>query len=286
LQDEIAASVVVAIAPKLEQVEIERAKRKPTGSLQAYDYYLRGLASFHAETEDANAEALRLFYNAIERDPDFAAAHGMAALGYCQRQRHGWTKNLLEERAETKRLSKRAAELGKDDAIALCAAGHALAWVVHENIIGVALIDRALTLNPNLGMAWSCSAWARCWLGDSELAIAHATRSMRLSPLEPLIPAMEAAIALAHLNAGRYDEASSWAEKAFLKQDKHQGTIRTLAVSHALAGRLEPAREAVAYLLQLDPTMRLGGVMAINSFHRPDDRKRWEDGLRLAGLPE
>ena len=45
LQDQVAASVVGAIAPQLEQAEIERAKRKPTGSLDAYDYYLRGIAS-------------------------------------------------------------------------------------------------------------------------------------------------------------------------------------------------------------------------------------------------
>ncbi len=44
LQDRVTASVVGAIAPKLEQAEIERAKRKPTASLDAYDYFLRGMA--------------------------------------------------------------------------------------------------------------------------------------------------------------------------------------------------------------------------------------------------
>ena len=79
LQDQVTASVVGAIAPKLQQVEIERAKRKPTGSLDAYDYYLRGLASLHRATKEASIEALRLFYRAIELDGDFAAAHGQAA---------------------------------------------------------------------------------------------------------------------------------------------------------------------------------------------------------------
>ncbi len=73
------ASVVGAIAPKLEQAEIERAKRKPTESLDAYDYFLRGMASFYQRTKEANSEALRLFYKAIELDPDFASAYGMAA---------------------------------------------------------------------------------------------------------------------------------------------------------------------------------------------------------------
>src|SRR6202521_2781761 len=82
LQDQVTASVVGAIAPKLEQAEIERAKRKPTESLDAYDYYLRGIASVNLGTRDANAEALRLFYRASELDPDFATAYGMAAWCY------------------------------------------------------------------------------------------------------------------------------------------------------------------------------------------------------------
>jgi TolB-like protein len=285
LQDDIATRVVGAIAPKLERAEIERAKRKPTESLKAYDYHLRGLASFHAETLEANAEAQRLFYKAIELDPEFASAYGMAALCYCQRQRHSWTDDLLAERTETRRLAKRAAELGPDDAVALCAAGHALAYVMHETHVGGALVDRALLLNPNLGMAWSSSAWIRSWLGESDLAIQHAMRSMRLSPLEPLIPAMEAAIALAHLNAGRYDDASSWAERAFLKQDGHHGTIRILAISHAMAGRLERARGAIAHLRELRPTLRIDDVMDMVPLHRPADRQRYIDGLRIAGLP-
>lgn len=70
LQDRVTASVVGAIAPKLEQAEIERAKRKPTESLDAYDYFLRALAALHLWTRDGNDEALQLCYKAIERDPD------------------------------------------------------------------------------------------------------------------------------------------------------------------------------------------------------------------------
>ena len=73
------ASVVGAIAPKLEQVEIERAKRKPTESLDAYDHYLRGMANLHQWTKESSDEALRQFRRAIELDPGFASAYGMAA---------------------------------------------------------------------------------------------------------------------------------------------------------------------------------------------------------------
>jgi len=70
LQDQVTASVVGAIAPRLEQAEVERAKHKPTESLDAYDYFLRGIASLHSWTKESNDEALRLFNKAIELDPE------------------------------------------------------------------------------------------------------------------------------------------------------------------------------------------------------------------------
>src|SRR5262249_7866182 len=76
LQDEVTASVVGQIAPKLEKAEIDRAKRKPTESLDAYDYFLRGKASLYRWTRESISEALKLFYRAIELDPDFASSYG------------------------------------------------------------------------------------------------------------------------------------------------------------------------------------------------------------------
>ncbi len=67
----VTAKVVGAIAPKLEQAEIERSKRKPTGSLDAYDYYLRGQAEVLKWTRDGNEKALAHFYRATELDPEF-----------------------------------------------------------------------------------------------------------------------------------------------------------------------------------------------------------------------
>ena len=96
LQDQVTVSVVSAIAPTLEQVEIERAKRKPTASLVAYDYFLRGTASLHQGTKEAISEALRLFYQAIELDREFSSAYGMAAWCYVVRKTNGWMQDLVQ----------------------------------------------------------------------------------------------------------------------------------------------------------------------------------------------
>ena len=182
LQDQVTASVVGAIAPRLEQAEVERAKHKPTESLDAYDYFLRGIASLHSWTKESNDEALRLFNKAIELDSDFASAYGMASWCYVRRKGSRWIVDRAQETAETARLARRAAELGWDDAVALAWGGFALAYVVHDVEVGAALIDRALQLNPNLAEAWHFSGWVRIYLGEPEVAIEHLAHAMRLSP--------------------------------------------------------------------------------------------------------
>jgi len=113
LQDRVAASVAGAIAPKLEQAEIERAKRKPTESLIAYDYFLHGMENAYQNTRETVSEALQLFSRAIELDPSFAAAYGMAASCYMLRKLGGWIGDRVRETAEAERLARKAVQLGR-----------------------------------------------------------------------------------------------------------------------------------------------------------------------------
>jgi TolB-like protein len=286
LQDQVTASVVGAIAPKMQQAEIERAKRKPTGSLDAYDYYLRGLASLHRATREASDEALRLFYRAIELDGDFAAAHGQAAWCISRRKAARWSTDRVKEASEAARLARRAVELGKEDAVALSTAGYALAYVVGDLDDGAAFIDRALALNPNLASAWYCSGWVKLFLGKPELAIRDFAHSMRLSPLDPYMYVAKSGIALVHFFAGRYDEALSWAEKALQESANYNIALRIIAASSALAGRLERAQNAMARLRENDPGLRVSDLRDLLPVWRPTDAARYADGLRKAGLPE
>ena len=286
LQDSITASVIGAIAPKLEQAEIERAKRKPSESLDAYDFYLRGMASVHLWTKEATSEALRLFYKAIELDRDFASAYGMAAWCYAWRKWNGWMTDPVQEIAETERLARRAGELGKDDAVALCRSGFSLGHVVGDLQGGAILINRALVLNPNLATAWLLSGWIRGFLGEPEVAIEHLARAMQLSPLDPLIFLAQGGMAWAHFVAARYDEASSWAEKAVREQANYVSGMRMAAASHALAGRLEEGQKVMARVRQIIPELRVSNLKNVMSFQRPEDFTRYAEGLQKAGLPE
>jgi len=287
LQDQVTASVVGAIQPKLEQAEIERAKRKPTESLDAYDYYLRGVAAGHDWSREANEEALAHFLRAIELDPNFGSAYGQATRCYSRRQSSGWVIDSARERAETARLAAKAAALGSGDAVALCTAGFSLGHVVGDVEGGDAMIERALTLNPNLAVAWGFSAWAKVWLGEPALAIERAERAMRLSPQDPRLHSMQCATAYAHFLAGRDADAIAWAEKS-LRERPDYGTvpIRILAAGNAHLGRQAEAEKAAARLLALDPALRLANLRELVPLRRPEHQARLAEGLRKAGLPE
>ena len=192
LQDQVAASVVGAIAPQLERAEIERAQRTPTTSLNAYDCYLRGIANVHQGSREAISAALPLFHQAIELDPEFASAYGMAAWCYFWRKVNGWMTDRAQEIAEGARLARRAVELGRDDAVALTRGGHALGHLTGDLDAGIALLDRAVVLNPNLAAAWFLGGFLRVWHGETDAAIEHFTRAMRLSPLDPEMYRMQA----------------------------------------------------------------------------------------------
>ena len=286
LQDRVTAKVVGEIAPRLEQVEIERAKRKQTENLDAYDYYLRALASLHEWTRESNDEALRLFYRAIELDPGFASAYGLAAMCFHWRKVNGWIVDPAREIAEAEGLGRRAVELGPDDAVALSGGGYALVFVAHDLDDGPDFIERALALNPNLAWALFSSGWTKAFLGDPEGAIAQLTHAIQLSPLDPHGFRAKGGIAFAHFLAGRYGEAITWAEAALRQRPTYLASIRELAAANALAGRLPEAQKAMARLRQLDPARRVSTVKDWIPLRRPDDLKRLEEGLRLAGLPE
>jgi TolB-like protein/Tfp pilus assembly protein PilF len=287
LQDRVAARVVGEIAPRLSLVEIERAHRKPTGNLEAYDWYLRAIGNYFPVTKEASEEALRLLYKAIELDPAFASAYDIAAWYYAWRKINRWMTDPVQESAEAVRLARRAAELGKDDAFALAWAGYSLAAVARELEDGAACLDRALELNPNLAVAWGSSGWVRVWLGQPELAIEHLARAMRLSPLDPIMPGFQTALAVAHFLAGHYDDASSWATRAGRMGPYFLRTALILvAASQALSGQYEEAQRAITRLRQLDPGLRLSNLRASTNIRGPEYVARLKEGLRKAGLPE
>jgi len=286
LQDQVTSSVVGAIAPRVEQAEIQRAKSKPTNNLDAYDHFLRGMANFNRATREGIEESLKSFMKAIELDPTYAAPHSWAIIAYARRKQGLWMADIDVEIAEGMRLSRAAIELGKDDAAALCAGGFGLAFLGGQLDAGLTFTDRALVLNPNLAVAWMASGWIRSYVGEPETALKHLAHGMRLSPVDPQIFQFYMAASLAARCAGRYEESAAWATKVLLEQPDYVPALWNYAVASALAGRLDDARSVMFRALKIEPNVRLSKMPILTVLRRPEDRSRFCDGARLAGMPE
>ncbi len=281
VQDDVAGAIVGALDPKLAEAEIARVKRKSVVDLGAYDFVLRAMDQ-DGWTTDGTEEALRLLYRAIELDPTYAEAYARATWPFHFRGLRGL---VPDERLEAERLAREAARLGKDDGFALTWAGFTIAAICGDLQEGAALIDRALELNPNLARTWGHSGYVRLWLDQPDSAIKHFERAMRLSPLDSAFIGFENGTASAHFRAGRYDEASQWAEKA-LRRRPYAGAAYVLTMSRAAAGDIQGAKRAAQRLLQIEPRSRISTWTTSIAYLSDERRARYAQLLHQAGLPE
>jgi TolB-like protein/tetratricopeptide (TPR) repeat protein len=184
LQDKITVSVVGAIAPRLIEAEVERAKRKPPESWDAYDYYLRGLAFYAQRTAEANEQALPLFRKAIHLNPEFGLAYMRAAACLFQRPQYGGLPLTDNERSEVLQLNDRALALDPGDAFVVAWASLFITFLGGDIERGSDYADRAITINPNLSNAWNARGWISSCIGEAERSLECFDRAIRLNPLD------------------------------------------------------------------------------------------------------
>jgi adenylate cyclase len=187
LQDQITASVVGELITNVAAAEIERANRKPTANLDAYDCFWRGLAELWKFTRSGSDAALAFLLKATDLDPNFSSAYGQAAVIYAIRKQNFWMVDAAQESAEAIRLARRAIELGQMNEMALCRGGQALAYFAGELDFGADCIRRGLAMNPNFASGWAFSAWVHLYLGEHETSLAHVRQWERLDPRDPTL---------------------------------------------------------------------------------------------------
>jgi adenylate cyclase len=283
LQDRITASVVGAIQPSVRDAEIERAKRKRPGSLDAYDLVMRALPYVWSLERDANLKATQILQDALHLDPTYPTALSLAAWCCGQRVLYNWSDDTALEKQETLRLAQQAAALSSNDAFVLAVLGAALS-ITLEFRKAEALLERALALDPNSAFAWARSGWLKKFQGDSDAAIQCFEQALRLSPFDPMVSNWYVGIGSAHFQAGRYEQAVEWQEKA-LFSNPAAWMYRGLIPSYVFAGHLDKAKAGVRELLRAYPGLTIAKVRAAMDFNK-DYTARLVEGLRRAGLPE
>jgi adenylate cyclase len=144
LQDKVAVSVAGVIEPALRDAELRRSVRRPTTDLTAYDLYLRARAELWPLEKDGIPRALDLFGQALERDPSYGPALGLAAICHTMLHVSGWTNDPEASRREGLDLARRALRVAGDDPAILADAANSLAYFGEDIAAALALIDRAL----------------------------------------------------------------------------------------------------------------------------------------------
>jgi len=286
LQDQVASNVAGAIEPKLRQAEIERASRKLTANLTAYDLYLRALAQSYRYTDEGVAEAVGLARQALAIDPSYAPA--AALVGWCRmlQRVQGWGALSHEDIGEACRLARQAIEAERDDADTIWPAAWTLFLLAGEAAMAAAALDRTLALNPNAAHAWMARGNIHAARNQPEAAIEAIECARRLSPFDPYTFLYAFSIAIAHLAARRFEQAIEWADRALHGQARFVGAMRVKVVANAHLGHLDEARAELSRVLAIDPKLTIAGYRAYAHFHAPEVLELLITGLRLAGLPE
>jgi len=287
LQDRVTASVVGAIEPRLRTAEIERAWRKPTESLDAYDLYLRAVALSYYN-RDENRQAVQILRRVIELDPRYAKAYGLAGLCFFCQKSYGWIYPTHPAIGEGLQMARTAAEEAGNDPEALWMAGGVLGLLGGDLKGGLALIERSLSLNPNSANACTYGSLLHAYLGDCDMAVALGERFMRLSPHDPLANHNMIALGWAHFMVGHYEEAVAWCDRAIQLRSSHPPSFRMKAVSFGLLGKVAEGHEAVERLLAVNPDETRTSLKAYYKvpMRKPGCLEALLDGLRKAGLPE
>jgi len=286
LQDRIASSVVGAIEPKLQRAEIERAGRKPTQSLDAYDLYLRATAEGYRRTREGHAEAIWLAQQALERDPAYALAMAWIANWRQMQQTRGWIPASGPEVEEGIMMARRAIAAARHDPEVLRMAGFVLAHLSGETELALEALDRAVGLNPNHAHAYGLRAMVLGWLNRNDEAVLSAEQAIRLSPEHEFAFMFYQAFAAAHMGAGRYEEALLWADRA-VRANSGAPALRVKLSLCGHLGRLEEAEKCLRLLREVHPEPTVAAMMSeLPKGLSPERAALMAEGLRKAGLPE
>jgi len=285
VQDEITRSIVAAVAPETLSAEMQRARRKDTWSLDAWECTMQ--AMWHAAhfTKESNSEALRLLEQATKLGPSAAIGYTILSYNLTYAALSGWSSSSPEAVARAHRAAETAVALDDRDASAHWAHGVA-DFVLRRHEEAQRRLRLAIELDPNFANAHAWLGGVLAMSGSYEQASQPLDAAMRLSPREPLRFWWLMFYGLAEFAAGRYGNAVDWATKAIEVDPQFPAGLRLLASALGKLELLEEARAVAIRLNEVAPAATIELAKAIVPWKHDSDMENYLDGLRKAGVRE
>lgn len=286
LQDEIAAAVVAQIDPEILLIEAKRAAARPPVDPSAYELVLRAIPAIYRLEHEGFLEAGHLLTQAIGREPDNAAAHAWFAYWHVFLVGQGWAEDQETALARAGTHAEKAILLDPSDARAFAIAGHVRSFLHHRLDEAIRLHERALSLNPNLPMAWVFSGVAHAYRGDHAEALQRIIRYRRLSPMDPHAFLFDTALMIPHLLLGEHEQVLALGMQVTEMNPGLSAAWKPYLAALGHLGRKAEGAEALARLLAIEPGFTIRRFLATAPFAREADRQHYAEGLRLAGVAE
>jgi adenylate cyclase len=279
IQDEITRAIVATLQGRVEAANHDRAKRKPTDNMVAYECVLAAKVLHHRSTRADNEQAQRLLDRALSLDPNYAHAHAWKACVLGQTWVYDWCTDrdaLFQEVVAELEVSLALDDNDSDvhrilAAVNLNRDDHDRA-AYHQ--------ERALTLNPNYDLVVVQQGELLTWLGRPEEGIDWIKKAMRLNPYHP--ERFWSHLGRACYCAEKYADAA----EAFSRLARPDHTHHAfLAATFAQMGNSVAAAAHAAEVLKREPQFSVATYLGTLHYKHEFDRKRHEAGLLKAGLP-
>ena len=284
VQDDITGSVVAAIEPAIEQAEMRRALLKPPESLNAWEYFHRGLWHCFRFTARDNEIAHRLFAKAVDMDPQFARAWAGLSFTHYSRAFLNSARDMETEIHAALDAGRSSVGFDARDAMGHWSLGRAL-FLARRHDDALAAIDRALDVNPNYAHGHYFKGFIGIHASLDEEALPAIDSAQRLSPFDPLLFAMKSSRAISLANQGRYDEAAAWSIRGTQEPNAHFHIYAIAAACLGLAGRTADARDNARWVLERRPGYSVE-VFRRSFPHKDEDRRQpILAALAKAGIP-
>lgn len=285
LQDQIIASLIGAIEPRLRAAEIARASRKRADSLDAYDLVLRSLPKQAPMTKEGLGEAIELLDRAIALSPGYAEALAYGAWCRVLRPSNGYSSDPERDFREAADLAGRALKADPGNPVALRSAGFVVFFMDRDYQTAWGLIDQSLAIDPNSASSWAWRGWVSAFAGEPEVATAEFAKAIRLSPFDQWINTYSVGMAYALLTNGGFEEGLRWARKGLQEGPYWGAAHRYLIAALSLTGRDAEARAAVQRYVALEPRYTVRHLVETGPYRRTPNQERVFAAMRQAGLP-
>ena len=279
LQDKITTQIAGALVIRVTQFEQRRAFAKPTESLEAYDYVLRARPALQRPARASNVEARALLRNAIQLDPNYAAAYSALAETYHLDVTMGWAQSPAASLGQAGELANKALSLNNSEVRARIILGRIhILFQRYEQ--AKAEIDRAIAINPSDAHGLAGRGNILMWSGQTDAAIEALEAAQRIDPELNAID--RNALSLAYYLKRRYDVAIEQAQANLRQTEGAHFSHVVLAAAYAQQNRSEDAARVVVVLRRVDPTF--DPLTFGSKFLNPADLEHLRDGFRKAGL--